>query len=186
MMKRLSVPFAFLIAACGGGSSPDPAAPRAPGDGHADHDHAAGGEAAGEAPPGETPTGETPRGSASVKADLLAAEEKAYEAARPVFVAQCAKCHSKDSKKAQAKTLDHFDMTSYPFGGHHAAEITAEVRKALGIGGGKATMPKDHPGAVQGDDLALIAAWADAWDRAHEGGAHEGHGDGHDHGHHAP
>ena len=44
--------------------------------------------------------------------------------------------------------------------------------------GGKAKMPFDQKGAVQGDELSLIAAWADAFDASHRGGAHEGH-DGH-------
>ena len=44
-------------------------------------------------------------------------------------------------------------------------------------------MPADKKGAVKGDELALIAAWADAFDASHKGGAHEGHGGGggHDH-----
>jgi hypothetical protein len=47
-------------------------------------------------------------------------------------------------------------------------------------------MPADKKGTVKGDELALIAAWADAFDKAHAGGAHEGaghkHGDqGHKH-----
>ena len=35
------------------------------------------------------------------------------------------------------------------------------------IGGGKASMPLDQPGAITGDELAAIAAWADAHDAAH-------------------
>ena len=62
------------------------------------------------------------------------------------------------------------DINEYPFKGKHANE--ADIRKALGIGGGKPTMPKNKPGAVKGDDLALIAAWADAWDAAEGAGAH--------------
>ena len=45
-------------------------------------------------------------------------------------------------------------------------------------------MPKNKPGAVQGDDLALITNWADAYDAAHASGAHEGKGmEGMNHGH---
>lgn len=110
-----------------------------------------------------------------LKADLLANEKIAYEAAAPVFAKYCASCHEKGKPKATAKKLGHFDMSSYPFGGHHAMEIADEIREVLGIGGGKATMPKDNPGAVKGDDLALVAKWADAFDAAHEGGAHDGH-----------
>jgi hypothetical protein len=58
-------------------------------------------------------------------------------------------------------------MTSYPFGGEHAAEITQSIRKVLAIGGGKAKMPKDKPGSVQGPELSLISDWADAYDKAH-------------------
>ena len=103
---------------------------------------------------------------------------------RPVTLS-CASCHAKGGRMAKAKSLDHFDMTSYPFGGHHAGEITATIRKSLAIGGGKATMPKNKPGSLTADELAAVAAWADAFDASHEGGAHEGmpgH-DGHD-GHH--
>lgn len=190
MMNRLTVLFVMLLAACGGKSAPDPTTPAGAGDGHTDHDHAAGGggQAMGDpatppAPVTEAPPGGTsaPPDPAKVKADLLAAEHAAYEKAKPVFGKYCAKCHSKDSKKATAKALGHFDMTSYPLGGHHAMEASAQVRKALAIGGGKPTMPMDQKGAVQGDELALIAAWADAFDQAHQGGAHDGaaHGGGH-------
>lgn len=114
-----------------------------------------------------------------VKVELLAAETAAFEKAKPVFDKFCAKCHTKGGKMATQKKLDHFDMTAYPFGGHHAMDVSGSIRKSLAIGGGKATMPFDKKGAVKGDELALIAAWADAFDASHKGGAHEGHG-GHD------
>lgn len=67
-------------------------------------------------------------------------------------------------------------MDHYPFGGHHAAEITAAIRNVLGVSGKPATMPRDNPGAVKGDDLRLILAWADAYDRAHPNtGERHGH-----------
>jgi mono/diheme cytochrome c family protein len=110
-------------------------------------------------------------------AALAAAETAAYEKARPVFESYCAKCHTKNGMLVTGKKLGHFDMTTYPFGGHHAAEIAGQIRKSLGIDGSKPTMPFDKKGAVQGDELALIAAWADAFDAAHQGAAHEGHGD---------
>ena len=171
-MKALSL-LVLILAGCGGSSSPAqaPAEPVASGE----HEH----PGPGDAPPAETP--ETPPDPAQVKAELVAAEQTAYEKARPVFEAHCARCHSKASKKAKATTLGHFDMTSYPFGGEHAAEISGEVREVLGIGGGKATMPKDKPGSVKGDELALIASWADAYDKAHQGGAHEDRGHGGEH-----
>lgn len=120
---------------------------------------------------------------AQVKADLLAAETSAYQAAKPVFEKYCAACHQQGGRKASAKKLGHFDMTPYPFAGHHAMEVSGEIREVLGIGGGKPTMPADKPGAVKGDELALIAAWADAFDASHAGGAHAGT-TGHDHGGH--
>jgi mono/diheme cytochrome c family protein len=104
---------------------------------------------------------------APVAVDLAAAETAAYQAAQPVFAKYCAACHQQGAKKATAKKLGHFDMTTYPFGGHHAAEIGKVTREVLGIGGGKPTMPMGAPGSVKGDDLALVAAWADAFDAAH-------------------
>ncbi len=137
-------------------------------------------------PPDAEPAGPDP---AQVKADLLAAETVAYEAAKPVFQKYCAGCHQKGGKSATSKKMGHFDMTAYPFGGHHAGEISATIRKVLAIGGGTPTMPKGKPGSVKGDDLALIAAWADTFDASMAGGAHEGmpghethdDGDGHKH-----
>jgi cytochrome c553 len=121
---------------------------------------------------------------AKIKADLLAAEQAAFDNAKPVFDKWCAKCHSKDGKSTSAKKREHFDMTTYPFGGHHAMEISGEIRKTLGLTGKKPTMPADKKGAVQGEELELIKAWADSFDASHKGGAHEGHdqhGGGHKH-----
>ncbi len=120
---------------------------------------------------------------AKVKAELLAAETASYENAKPVFEKHCARCHTKDGKMTAAKKREHFDMTAYPFGGHHAMEIGKQIRKSLGIDGSKPTMPFDKKGSVQGDDLALIAKWADAFDASHAGGAHEHHDDHDDHDH---
>jgi len=154
----------------------------AAGDGHDhDHRHAVGGPAAGgghdhhhgdAATPSVPPTPPAPPDAAQVRAELLAAETAAYQAARPVFTTYCAACHQQGGAKATAKKLGHFDMTAYPFGGHHAAEIAGEIREALGVDGGKPTMPKGKPGVVQGDELASIVAWAVAWDAAEAGGAH--------------
>jgi hypothetical protein len=126
------------------------------------------------------PTTSEPK--ADPKAELLAAEMSAFEKAKPVLDKWCAKCHSQGNKLATKKKLDHFDMTKYPFGGHHAMEISKEIRESLGIVGGKPTMPFDKKGAVRGEELAAIKAWADAFDAAHAGGAHEGGA--HDHGGH--
>jgi hypothetical protein len=124
-------------------------------------------EPAPPAPP--TPPAPDPE---KVKADLLASEQDAYQKAKPVFDKYCAKCHAQGGKNAAKKSLKHFDMTSYPFGGEHALMVGPEVREAVGLTDEKAIMPKDKPGSVKGDELALIDAWAQAWIKADEGGAH--------------
>jgi mono/diheme cytochrome c family protein len=106
-------------------------------------------------------------------------EQQAYQQAQPVFAAYCSKCHTSGGGKDNRTALSHFNMDSYPFAGHHAAEITAAIRKVLGTAGSSPTMPKDMPGAVKGDDLGRILAWAEAYDRSHRSGAstsHEHHG----------
>ena len=121
---------------------------------------------------------------AKIRADLLAAETAAYEKAKPVFEKHCAKCHSKDGRKQSVGKREHFDMTTYPFGGHHAMDVHNEVREVLGLTGKKPTMPADNKGAVKGEELEAIKAWADAFEASHKGGAHEGHdqhGGGHKH-----
>jgi type IV secretory pathway VirB10-like protein len=118
------------------------------------------------------------------KAQLMAAETAAWETAKPVFTKHCSTCHTKDGKKAAKKKLDHFDMDTYPPGGHHTATIGFTIRDVLGISGKKATMPYDKPGSVKGDDLAAIKAWTDAWEAAEKGGAHgaaEHHNEDHHH-----
>lgn len=179
----------FLVAACGGSSS-QPTTTPPPVDPVPMHEEgappAAASEAADSVEPVEPtePAGSPDRDPAKLRADLLAAEMAAYEKAKPVFDKWCAKCHVKGGKKATASKLKHFDMTTYPFGGHHAMEISSEVREVLGLTGKKPTMPADKKGAVKGEELELIEAWADAFDASHKGGAHEGHGDhggGHEH-----
>lgn len=188
-MKRqlLTIFGAIAIAACGSKATPPTTAPGlVTADPDGDHDdavdEAASGNGAadhhddgGDHPP---PTPELPPtppgpGAAKVKADLLAAETIAYQAAKPVFETYCAGCHRQGGKKASAKKLGHFDITSYPFAGHHRTESGKVIRQVLGIGGGKPEMPDDRPGAVKGDELALIAAWADAFDASQAAGAHD-------------
>ena len=106
------------------------------------------------------------------KATLLAAETSAWEAAKPAFTKYCATCHTKDGKKAAKKKLDHFDMDTYPLGGHHTSTIGFTIREVLGLASKKATMPYDKPGSVKGDELAAIKAWTDSWEAAEKGGAH--------------
>jgi hypothetical protein len=93
-------------------------------------------------------------------------EREAFARARPVFARYCFKCHTAAGKKHSRTALRHLSMDGYPFGGHHAATVGDAVRETLGAGSEKPTMPGDAPGAVKGDDLALITAWADAFDRA--------------------
>ena len=107
-----------------------------------------------------------------MKADLLAAENAAYEKAKPAFEKNCANCHTKAGKKATAKKLGHFDMGMYPLGGAHTASIGNEIRKVLGIDGEKPTMPFDKPGSVKGEELAAIKAWTEAWRAAGAAGVH--------------
>ena len=121
---------------------------------------------------------------AKVKTELLAAEQAAYETAKPVFDKYCAKCHSKDGSKQSISKREHFDMTTYPFGGHHGMDVHNEIRLVLGVTGKKPTMPADKKGAVKGEELELIKAWANAFEASHKAGAHEGHdqhGGGHKH-----
>jgi hypothetical protein len=160
-----------------------------------------GGATARKPPVASSPTGGgEPRGDAAsteregdamgeAAARSTGSEElAAYEQARPVFAAYCAGCHTSKGATARPEALEHFSMDSYPFGGHHASEITGAVREVLGATGSKPTMPADRPGAVKGEDLRRILSWADAADRAHaasEKGAPNAHEQGdreHEHG----
>jgi hypothetical protein len=94
-------------------------------------------------------------------------ETRAYEQARPVFEKYCAACHTERARGTEhAEALLHFSMDRYPFGGHHAGEIGAEIREVLGAADSEPTMPPTTPGVVRGDELALVLAWANAFDRA--------------------
>lgn len=153
----------LVIAACAGG-----AAPRAE-----------------EAPPSQDEGGDEAPVPAPVDAgvvdagapdagppDLAELERVAYERARPVFDQHCTRCHVQGAPRATRGALRHFDMTSYPFGGHHADEVAASIREVLGATGEPPTMPRDDRGAVQGDELDAVLAWADAFERAHAAGLH--------------
>lgn len=186
-MKQTLIAIICACAACGGGSSkpattvattdpvpmtePDPVAPAEPAN------------PVDPVTPAE-PVQPTAPDPAKIKADLLAVEMAAFDEAKPVFDKYCAKCHSKDGAKQSASKREHFDMTTYPFGGHHAMDVHNEIREVLGVTGKKPTMPADKKGAVKGEELELIKAWADAFDASHNGGAHEvhdAHGGGHKH-----
>ncbi len=174
-MKALFALLTAALVACGS-KSPAPANPTPPP------------AEAHEVTPTPTPTATTEQPKppdaekpappkADAKADALAAETAAYEKAKPVFEKYCASCHTKAGKKSAKKKLDHFDMDTYPFGGEHTAFIGNHIRDVLGLSGKKATMPDNKPGSVKGDELALIKAWADAWDAAEQAGAHPPHGE---------
>jgi mono/diheme cytochrome c family protein len=167
MMKSL-LALVLVVSACGGGSKPPPQEP-APQD-PVPMDPVA-------RPDEPTPAPEEPvkpeEPKPDPKVELLALETAAFDKAKPVFDKWCAKCHTADGKNTSAKKRKELDITAYPFTGEHAN--AKDIRKTLGIGGGKPSMPADKKGAVKGDELALIAAWADAWDASHAGGAHEGH-----------
>lgn len=105
--------------------------------------------------------------------DPVAVEHAAYERAKPVFERHCAGCHQQGQPKATKKALTHFDMTTYPFGGHHARDIDVSIRKVLGADGGKPTMPKGKAaGSVRGEDLAAILTWTEAFAAAKASGSH--------------
>jgi mono/diheme cytochrome c family protein len=94
-------------------------------------------------------------------------EMAAYEEAKPVFETHCGRCHTAQGNKSSKAARSHFTMDTYPFGGHHASEISSEIREVLGVTGGKPTMPLDAPGALSKSELELVSAWADAYERAH-------------------
>ena len=106
------------------------------------------------------------------KPDPKAAELAAWAAAKPVMEKYCAACHQQGGATATKRKLGHFDMTSYPLRGHHAATIGVTIGNVLGLSGRKPRMPFNKPGAVAGSDLALVKAWIDAWQAADKAGTH--------------
>lgn len=197
-VQILSLSLVWGLVGCGSSATPpsiptDPLTASGSGSGGDGHDHGSGGHhtppvdaAPAPASPDAAPDPEVIK--AALKAELMKTEMAAFDQAKPVFERFCANCHLPDGKKSRSKAeaLEHFSMATYPYGGHHADDLTGSVRAVLGLTGKKATMPKGKPGSVKGDDLAAIAAWADAFDAsmaggAHDDGAHGGHG-----GHGAP
>lgn len=183
MTKHLPLLFlTAVLAACGSKASSPPTTPAEPAHDHADHDHAGSGSAVAtpEPAPKEADKPAEPArpwepakpDPAKVKAELLASERAAWDTAKPVFDKSCGSCHTKAGKKSAKKKLDHMNLDTYPIGGHHTGTIGLTIREVLGVTGKKATMPFDKPGSVQGDDLAKIKAWTDAWEAADRGGAH--------------
>jgi hypothetical protein len=184
-----AVLFAALVSACGSkpAAPTTPPSPPEPNAGAATEEPPpAGSDAARPAAPEPERPAEPPKpveaakpDPAAGKADLLAAETGAWDTAKPVLQKYCATCHTREGKKAAKKKLDHFDLGSYPPGGHHTATIGFTIRDVLGITGKKPTMPYGKPGSVTGDELAAIKAWTDAWDAAEHGGAHPAAADHH-------
>ena len=170
MTKRIALILAAAAASCGGKPPTQATSPAAP-----VSEPSAAPPPVAQAPvpadPVEPVTPVAPDPAVS-RAELLASERTAWDAAKPVFDKACASCHTKAGKKAAKKKLDHFDMDSYPLGGHHTQTIGVTIRNVLGISGKKPTMPFDKPGSVQGDDLAKIKAWTDAWAAAEQAAAH--------------
>lgn len=163
----------LLLAACA--SSPSPAPTVASHDGAS---HGPSGARAGEGNGAGIPRIERTAGAEEAPHEHPSvgsppSEQEAYQRARPVFERYCASCHTSSGGKRAA--LRHFTMDGYPFGGHHAAQISATIREVLGASGQPATMPKDRPGAVQSEELRAILDWADAFDRAHAAGNHDEH-----------
>ena len=167
-MKHLVLVFSiFCLTACGGGSKPATTPEPTPEPTTTDPTAVAPTEPTEPAEPAPTePTEPAP----DPKQVAMEAELAAYETAKPVFEKFCIGCHQKGKRGATKKALRELEITEYPFKGEHAN--APDIRKALGIGGGKATMPRNKPGAVKGDDLAAISAWLDAWDAAEAAGAH--------------
>lgn len=175
MTNHIALVLAASLVACGS-KAPPPTTPADLPHDHADHDHGSAGS--GVATPDPVPedpgkpTDPARPDPATVKAELLASERAAWDTAKPAFDKACSTCHTKAGKKSAKKKLDHFDMDTYPPGGHHTGTIGFTIREVLGLTGKKATMPFDKPGSVQGEDLAKIKAWTDAWEAADKGGAH--------------
>ncbi len=166
-MKKIMFSMLLAAAACGGGSKktepvePTPTQP--------DPTPVAQTEPTPPVEPAPPPEPAKPDPE-QIKKDAMDAELAAFEKAKPVFETSCKGCHFKGQKNASAKKLAEFEMTAYPFAGKH--NTAKDIREVLAIGGGKPTMPKTKPGSVKGDNLAAIAAWADAWDAAEAAGAH--------------
>lgn len=139
-------------------------APAAPPHSHETHSHDGHAAAHSPATSASAPTG----GAAAPTTSAAASEEQlAYARARPAFDRSCAGCHTTSGTHAKKNSaLKHFSMDSYPFGGHHADEITATIRKVLGATGKRATMPPTGAPALPPEDRAVILAWADAVDAA--------------------
>ena len=104
----------------------------------------------------------------ALRGPVSAEEKSAFARAKPVFEEHCARCHTTKGRKAKPKSLAHFNMDRYPFKGHHAHEAGQVIRRVLTDVDGKGpSMPDDDPGAVKGEQLERVLAWATVFERAH-------------------
>ena len=136
------------------------------------------------------PSTSAPKPARPVDRDPLAVERAAYDAARPVFERWCVRCHVPTNGSMSVITSDTFDISTYPFtgqsgalAGYHVADVLGTMFGDLDAPDGAdefrrpwaqhaPRMPKTEPGAVQGDDLALVRTWTVAWRAAHRAGLH--------------
>jgi hypothetical protein len=177
---------ALALAGCGS-SGATPANSPSPAAGNTEHGHQHSDDNGHHSEPAEVPVEvPVPALEAPVTIDLMATEMAAYQRAKAVFDEQCAGCHTPDSsRKKPKKGVAHFSMATYPFDGHHRAELGESIRVAIGATDKAATMPQDDPGSIEGAELEALVAWADAFDAAAKAGvgyhatAAEG---GHEHG----
>ena len=171
-MKTLLFLSILGLTACGGGGSKPATTPEPTETTPTDNMANAATPPAQPAEPAEpaTPPADPTPPQPDPKQVAMETELAAFENAKPTFEKFCSGCHLQGKRGATKKALAELDITAYPFTGEHANG--PDIRKSLGIGGGKAKMPKNKPGSVKGDDLAKITAWLDAWDAAEAAGAH--------------
>lgn len=169
-MKTVLITLLFAVA-CGGGGDKKPTTPTEPTPTPTETMAKTETPAEQPAPTEPTPPAEPPAPpQPDPKQVAMEAELAAFEKAKPVFEKFCQGCHGK-GRGATKKALGELDINEYPFKGEHAN--AKDIKKTLGVDGKKATMPKNKPGSVKGDDLAAIVAWADAWQAAEDVGAHQ-------------
>lgn len=87
----------------------------------------------------------------------LSSAAAAPRTALVVFAENCASCHAVGTNPAASK---HFSIADGAPVGHHVGALGVTMRKVLGAGGGKPTMPKGAPPLTEAD-RALLIAWAE-------------------------
>lgn len=168
-LRAVIVLVIFVSAGCGSTPPSTPSTPAGTAAPHSHEAHSHDGHAAVHSPAAPATSASASSGGAVAPTTSAAASEEqlAYARARPVLERSCAGCHTTAGTHAKKiSALKHFSMDSYPFGGHHADEITATIRKVLGATGKRASMPPVGAPALPPEDRAVILAWADAVDAA--------------------